>query len=60
MQILFEPGDKPPYKYPDQHFHFQDIMEKPRILLKTVPVTELRLHISLIQGNGMILYFQIR
>ena len=21
MQILFEPGDKPPYKYPDQHFH---------------------------------------
>ena len=29
-------------------------MEKPRILLKTVPVTELRLHISLIQGNGMI------
>ena len=23
MQILFEPGDKPPYKYPDQHFHFR-------------------------------------
>ena len=59
MQILFELGDKPSYKYPDQHFLFQDIMEKPRTLLKTVPVTELRSHISLIQGNGMIHYFQI-
>ena len=59
MQILFEPSDKPSYEYLGQHFLFQDIMEKPRTLLKTVPVTELRSHISLIQGNGMIHYSQI-
>ena len=60
MQILFELGDKPSYKYPDQHFLFQDIIEKPRTLLKTVPVTGLQLHISLIHRNEMIHYFQIR
>ena len=34
-------------------------MEKPRTLQKIAPVTELRLSISSIQGNGMIPCFQI-
>ena len=60
MQILFESSDKSSYEYPDQHLSFQDTMEKPRTLLKTVPATELRLPISSILENGMIPYFQIR
>ena len=34
-------------------------MEKPQTLQKIVPVTELRLPISSIQGNGMIPCFQM-
>ena len=60
MQILFEPSNKPSYEYPNQYFHFRIPWKKQLTLLKTVPVTELRLPISSIPENGIVHYFQIR
>lgn len=53
MQILSEPSDEPFHKHPNQHFLSMNIIVKPRTLLKTVVITELRLLIFTTMGNRM-------